>query len=50
MSKEKNGYAIHALPVLEDNIVWVLTSGTEALVVDPTISGPIKNWLKENKF
>ena len=37
---------IHALPVLDDNIVWIWINGTDALVVDPAVANPVKEWLK----
>ncbi len=36
---------INAIPVLNDNIIWVWSKGTQAVVVDPAVSEPVKNWL-----
>ena len=36
---------LHALPVLQDNVVWVWTRGQEAVVVDPAVASPVQDWL-----
>ncbi|WP_320667348.1 hydroxyacylglutathione hydrolase [Prochlorococcus sp. MIT 1307] len=45
MYNEKNCYSIHGLPVLQDNIVWILVRANEALVVDPSVAKPVEEWL-----
>ncbi|MFN6338777.1 MAG: hydroxyacylglutathione hydrolase [Cyanobacteriota bacterium] len=35
-----------ALPVLHDNYVFVLHNGREAVVVDPAVDGPVREWLE----
>ena len=45
MSEKKSGFTIYPIPVLEDNIVWVWVHNCNAVVVDPSISKPIKEWL-----
>ena len=38
---------LHALPVLQDNVIWIWTCGSEAVVVDPAVADPVRNWLQE---
>ena len=39
--------AITALPVLQDNYVFVLVRGTRAVVVDPAVAAPVIAWLEQ---
>ena len=39
--------SLHALPVLQDNVVWIWVRGDEAAVVDPAVAKPIRRWLIE---
>ena len=50
MYKEKNSYSIHGIPVLKDNIIWILVKGTEAVVIDPAIAKPVEMWLKNQNL
>ena len=50
MYKEKNSYSIHGIPVLKDNIIWILVKGTEAVVIDPAIAKPVEIWLKNQNL
>ncbi len=50
MEKEKKAFEIHALPVLQDNIVWIWVKGNQAAVIDPAIETPVKEWLKTHKI
>ena len=36
---------IKPLPVLQDNVVWIWTRGREAVVVDPAVAEPVRQWL-----
>ena len=45
MLEKKSEFTIFPIPVLEDNIVWVWVHNCNAVVVDPSISKPIKEWL-----
>ena len=36
---------IKPLPLLQDNIVWIWTRGHEAVVVDPAVAEPVRQWL-----
>ena len=45
MLEEKSEFTIHPIPVLQDNIVWVWVHNSSAVVVDPSISSPVKEWL-----
>ena len=36
---------IKPLPVPQDNVVWIWTRGREAVVVDPAIAEPVRQWL-----
>ncbi len=42
--------SINPIPVLKDNIIWIWTSGREAIVVDPALSKPVEELLIENEF
>ena len=39
--------SLHALPVLQDNVVWIWVRGDEAAVVDPAVATPVRRWLME---
>ena len=45
MFEKKNEFSIFPIPVLQDNIVWIWVHNCDAVVVDPSISSPIKKWL-----
>ncbi len=45
MSDKKSEFIIHPITVLEDNIVWVWVHNCNAVVVDPSISKPVKEWI-----
>ena len=45
MFEKKSEFTIHPITVLQDNIVWVWVHNCNAVVVDPSISGPVKKWL-----
>ncbi len=45
MLEEKREFNILPITVLQDNIVWVWIHNCNAVVVDPSISKPIKEWL-----
>ena len=45
MLEEKREFTILPITVLQDNIVWVWVHNCNAVVVDPSISKPIKEWL-----
>ncbi len=36
---------LHALPVLQDNIVWIWVAGDRAVVVDPAVAAEVIAWL-----
>ena len=39
--------SLHALPALQDNVIWVWVRGEEAAVVDPAESDPVQKWLTQ---
>ena len=41
---------LHALPVLQDNVIWILVRGDEAVVVDPAVSQPVLDWLEQRQL
>ena len=45
MLNKKSEFIVHPITVLEDNIVWIWTDNFNAVVVDPSISNPVKQWL-----
>jgi len=42
--------SLHALPVLQDNVIWIWVRGNQAAVVDPAVAAPVKNWLNERQL
>ena len=30
--------SLHALPVLQDNVIWIWVRGAEAVVIDPAVA------------
>tara|TARA_B100000579_G_scaffold258791_1_gene213164 strand:- start:751 stop:1506 length:756 start_codon:yes stop_codon:yes gene_type:complete len=50
MLEKKSEFTIHPITVLEDNIVWVWVQNCNAVVVDPSISNPVKRWLLEQNL
>ncbi len=50
MNKGQKDLEIHAIEVLEDNIIWVWVSGNKAVVVDPSITLPVVQWLKKKQL
>ena len=47
MLEKKSEFTIYPIPVLQDNIVWVWVHNCNAVVVDPSVSGPVETWLLE---
>ena len=45
MLEKKSEFTIHPITVLQDNIVWVWVHNCNAVVIDPSISYPVKKWL-----
>ncbi len=50
MFEKKSEFTIHPITVLQDNIVWVWVNNCNAVVVDPSISGPVNKWLLNNNL
>ena len=50
MLEKKSHFDIHPIPVLQDNLVWVWVDDRNAVVVDPSISDPVKEWLLNNNL
>ena len=42
--------SLHALPVLQDNVIWVWVRGEEAVVIDPAIASPVIEWLEQRQL
>ena len=34
--------SLHALPVLQDNVIWIWVRGAEAVVIDPAVAPPVR--------
>ena len=45
MFEKKSDFTILPITVLQDNIVWVWIHNRNAVVVDPSIASPVKEWL-----
>ena len=41
---------LHALPVLQDNVIWIWTRGKNAVVVDPAVAEPVNQWLNTHRM
>ena len=41
---------LHALPVLQDNVIWILVRGNGAVVVDPAVDEPVAAWLNQRQL
>ena len=39
---------LHALPVLQDNVIWIWVRGKNAVVVDPAVAKPVSQWLNSH--
>ncbi len=50
MCKEKSSYSIHGLQVLEDNIIWIWSRGSEAVIIDPSVTEPVAKWLESKEL
>lgn len=48
LSLERN--AIQPLPVLQDNIIWIWSRGSEAVVVDPAVAEPVIQTLHHQRL
>ena len=42
--------SLHALPVLQDNVIWVWVRGTEAVVIDPAVAPQVQDWLEDRQL
>ena len=42
--------SLHALPVLQDNVIWIWVRGAEAVVIDPAVAPPVQKWLEERQL
>ena len=42
--------SLHALPVLQDNVIWVWARGTEAVVIDPAVAPQVQDWLEDRQL
>ena len=42
--------SLHALPVLQDNVIWIWVRGAEAVVIDPAVAPPVREWLEERQL
>ena len=42
--------SLHALPVLQDNVIWLWVRGRNAAVVDPAVAAPVQDWLEKHQL
>ena len=42
--------SFHALPVLQDNVIWLWVRGRNAAVVDPAVAAPVQDWLEKHQL
>ena len=45
MFEKKSEFTIYPITVLQDNLVWVWVHNCNAVVIDPSISTPVEEWL-----
>ena len=50
MFQKRSEFTIHPITVLQDNIVWIWVHKGNAVVVDPSISDPVKEWLSNKNL
>ncbi len=50
MDQQNSAYSIHPISVLQDNIIWVWVQGEEAVVIDPAIEKPVREFLLSNNL
>ena len=50
MSMTLEREAIQPLPVLQDNIIWIWSRGSEAVVVDPAVAEPVIQTLQKQQL
>jgi hydroxyacylglutathione hydrolase len=43
-------YTIHALKALKDNYIWVIENGVAAIIVDPTLTSPVVEFLEQQQL
>ncbi|HRO68582.1 MAG TPA: hydroxyacylglutathione hydrolase, partial [Pseudobdellovibrionaceae bacterium] len=41
---------VHLIPALQDNYIFCLRNGAEALIVDPGEAGPVRRFLRDNSL
>ena len=42
--------SLHALPVLQDNVIWLWVRDRNAAVVDPAVAAPVQDWLEKHQL
>ena len=42
--------SLHALPVLQDNVIWLWVRDRNAAVVDPAVAAPVQDWLEKQQL
>ena len=42
--------SLPALPVLQDNVIWLWVRGRNAAVVDPAVAAPVQDWLEKHQL
>ena len=42
--------SLHALPALQDNVIWLWVRGRNAAVVDPAVAAPVQDWLEKHQL
>ena len=42
--------SLHALPVLQDNVIWLWVRGRNVAVVDPAVAAPVQDWLEQHQL
>lgn len=42
--------SLHALPVLQDNVIWLWVRGRNVAVVDPAVAAPVQDWLEKHQL
>jgi len=50
MLEKESEFIIHPITVLQDNIVWVWVHNCNAVIIDPSISSPVEEWLMDKNL
>ncbi|WP_320664179.1 hydroxyacylglutathione hydrolase [Prochlorococcus sp. MIT 1223] len=50
LTEDRGNLIIHPIPALTDNIIWIWIWDGNAVVVDPSVAGPVITWLQKREL